>query len=269
MKIPVIGPPLAQVSELTAAPRTLPGGEQNGVSTLEPSDVVHLTSRDITSPWQPESSPVSLQASDTADILSSLGTAFALQGPTLAQPLSRRVGIGVAIALSLVGTVGLSGCSASSLPSQSTSQVRVRPLVSETDPILHTPAAEVTTFDDSLRQTLNDMEVTMRVDGGIGLAAPQVGVSQRLIVVRAGNGLVKMVNPRIVSRSGDVVSTEGCLSLPGRQYTLHRATHVVVEAQDENGHPVTRESKGMEAVVLQHEIDHLDGVTIADRGKPY
>lgn len=266
--IPVGVSPSRGASEALVSAPAAPASAAANASMVEARDMRIAATTDVVSPWVATVPPADPPVAREIDGLSSLGKAFSFEEPAVAQPLSRRVGIGVAVALSLVGAAGLAGCSASTPPSQSTSQGHVLPLVPEADPVLHRRAAEVTAFDASVRDTLIDMARTMHMEGGVGLAAPQVGIAQRLIVVRAGNGLVKMVNPKIVSRSGDVVSTEGCLSLPGRRYTMHRATHVVVEAQDENGQPFTRDSKGLEAVAMQHEIDHLDGVTIADRGKP-
>lgn len=266
MIVPVWVSPSSGLGPAPTRPAMAPG---SGVPPpADGLDVRCESPADVVSPWNASCPASGSSKGAPVDGLSSLGMTLSLDEAPVAQSLSRRVGIGVAVALSLAGAVGLGGCSASTPPSQSTSQGRVLPLVSGTDPVLHTRATEVTTFDDSVRENLANMARTMHMEGGVGLAAPQVGIPQRLIVVRAGNGLVKMVNPKIVSRSGDVVSTEGCLSLPGRRYTMHRATHVVVEAQDENGQPFTRDSKGLEAVAMQHEIDHLDGVTIADRGKP-
>ena len=102
---------------------------------------------------------------------------------------------------------------------------------------------------------------------GVGLAAPQVGISLRLMVVddEKGRGPRALVNPEIVDQGGRVVAEEGCLSIPGIFAPVARAEWVRLEAQDEEGQPVTVETKGLYARVIQHEMDHLDGVLFIDR----
>src|SRR5262249_53089928 len=110
---------------------------------------------------------------------------------------------------------------------------------------------------------------TMYDQVGIGLAAPQVGVSLRLVVVDDGKRATRaLINPVIVERRGSVVAEEGCLSLPGIFADVERSEWVRVEARDSDGQPVSLELRGLHARVIQHEIDHLDGVLFIDRLPP-
>lgn len=139
------------------------------------------------------------------------------------------------------------------------------------DPVLRTPAAAVTRFDETLREEATRMVAVMHEARGVGLAAPQLGKLTRLIVLapaEEGPAYV-LANPRIAWRSdGEEVDNEGCLSIGEVSVPVARALAVRVEAQDLDGAPVTVEADGFEARVLQHEIDHLDGVLILDRTTP-
>lgn len=137
------------------------------------------------------------------------------------------------------------------------------------EPILTQKAAPVEDVDDSVQQLLTDMAETMYVASGIGLAAPQVGRLVRAIVVDAsprveGEKLIKLVNPVITFAEGSSVGEEGCLSLPGFSENVSRAAKIVVEAYNEQGKPVKIETDTFLATVLQHEIDHLDGILFID-----
>ncbi len=136
------------------------------------------------------------------------------------------------------------------------------------DPVLRTRAREVDDVDDELRRELARMGQLMHDAMGIGLAATQVGILRRVLVYRVEHDspVVALVNPRI-EWSGDDLETmdEGCLSLPGVSVEVERPVHVRVSARDELGDPLTIEASGLEARVIQHEIDHLDGVLILDR----
>lgn len=137
------------------------------------------------------------------------------------------------------------------------------------DPVLAQKAEVVETFDDSLRRLLDDMAETMYQAPGVGLAAPQVGVSLRAIVVDAspkveGAQLIKLVNPVITYAEGKSVCEEGCLSVPGFASEVTRAKKICVEGFDEYGKPVEIETDTFLATVLQHEIDHLEGVLFID-----
>jgi peptide deformylase len=136
------------------------------------------------------------------------------------------------------------------------------------DPVLKSRATEVDQFDDALRAQVARMGGIMGDAMGVGLAAPQLGVSQRLLVYRVGQDapLVALANPQLEWSSEDEEpSEEGCLSIPGVQVDVERPVHVRVRAKDEHGDERVVEASGLEARVIQHEIDHLDGVLILDR----
>lgn len=133
------------------------------------------------------------------------------------------------------------------------------------DPVLRQKAKAVAQVDARIRRLLDDMVETMYSARGIGLAAPQVGISQRVIVVDIGDGPIRMVNPKIV-RVGEEEeeATEGCLSIPGIIGEVWRAYDISVRGFDENGKPVKIDAEGLLARVFQHEIDHLDGRLFID-----
>ena len=136
------------------------------------------------------------------------------------------------------------------------------------DPILKSRATEVDRFDDSLRGQVARMAGLMHDAFGLGLAAPQLGISQRLLVYRVGVDapVIALANPELEWSSNDEESMEeGCLSLPGITVDVDRAVHVRVRAQDEHGDQRRVEASGLEARVILHEMDHLDGVLILDR----
>jgi peptide deformylase len=136
------------------------------------------------------------------------------------------------------------------------------------DPVLKSSATPVEHFDDSLRRQVNRMAAIMSDAIGIGLAAPQLGISQRLLVYRIGPDapLVALANPELEWTSGDLEpGEEGCLSIPGVAVDVERPVHVRVRAQDELGERRLVEASGLEARVIQHEMDHLDGVLMLDR----
>ena len=137
------------------------------------------------------------------------------------------------------------------------------------DPILRSSATPVDRFDETLREQVGRMGAIMGDALGVGLAAPQLGVSQRLLVYRVGPEapLVALVNPEVEWTSEDEVETleEGCLSSPGVAVDVERPVHARVRAQDEHGEGRLVEASGLEARVIQHEVDHLDGKLILDR----
>ena len=136
------------------------------------------------------------------------------------------------------------------------------------DPILRTAARPVEQFDESLRHEIERMGILMHDSIGVGLAAPQAGISHRLLVYRVDpdSPIQALVNPEIEWASKDKESMEeGCLSLPAVHVEVDRPIHVRVRAQDAEGEPVLVEASGFEARVIQHEVDHLDGVLILDR----
>ena len=136
------------------------------------------------------------------------------------------------------------------------------------DPVLKSSATPVDRFDDALRSQVSRMGGIMGDAMGVGLAAPQLGVSQRLLVYRVGQDapLIALANPEIEWSSEDEEEAEeGCLSIPGIQIDVERSVHVRVRGKDEHGEERLVEASGLEARVIQHEIDHLDGVLILDR----
>lgn len=140
------------------------------------------------------------------------------------------------------------------------------------DPILKKPAAPVERIDDRLRRLMDDMLETMYAAPGIGLAAPQVGVSQRVAVVDvsdAKNAPLRLVNPRITWQSDLLVAAEeGCLSLPDQYAEVRRPEAVEIAYLDEHGAERTLRAEGLLARCLQHEIDHLDGILFIDHLSP-
>ncbi|ADD66835.1 peptide deformylase [Denitrovibrio acetiphilus DSM 12809] len=142
------------------------------------------------------------------------------------------------------------------------------------DKVLRIKAEPVDSIDESITELLDNMVETMHARSGVGLAAPQVGISKRLIVIDTSAGenegmLLRVINPEIISAEGEQVGEEGCLSIPGEYEPVRRAEKVTVKAMDENGKPYTMEAEGFLARAFQHEIDHLDGVLFIDRLPSY
>jgi peptide deformylase len=139
------------------------------------------------------------------------------------------------------------------------------------DPALRTPALAVTEFDQALRDDVERMAAIMYDARGVGLAAPQIGSLRRLVVIRGGEDepVMALCNPRIAWRSEEEESDfEGCLSIGEVSVEVARAVAVRVEAQDVEGRAVELEHDGYAARVIQHEIDHLDGILMLDRAAP-
>lgn len=144
----------------------------------------------------------------------------------------------------------------------------VKKLVLYPDPRLKTRCADVTVFDAELHTLLDDMAETMIAAVGVGLAAPQIGLTKRIAVVDVSeeqNERIELINPVIVERTGTVSSEEGCLSIPGYRDTIPRSATVLVKAQNRVGDWFEIGGEGLLAMCLQHEIDHLDGVLFVDR----
>ncbi|PWW06212.1 peptide deformylase [Paenibacillus cellulosilyticus] len=142
----------------------------------------------------------------------------------------------------------------------------IRIIVKDPDPVLREVAKEVTKFTPNLHKLLTDMAATMYDAEGVGLAAPQVGISKRVIVVDVGDerGLIEMVNPVITHSEGDQYGPEGCLSIPNLNGDVSRFNRVVVAGQDRNGNPFEVDAVGYLARAFQHEIDHLNGILFTD-----
>ncbi|WP_374353972.1 peptide deformylase [Chitinimonas sp.] len=136
------------------------------------------------------------------------------------------------------------------------------------DERLHTVAKPVEKVDDQLRTLIADMAETMYAAPGIGLAATQVDVHLRLIVIDISEdkkGLQALINPKIVEMDGKTRYEEGCLSVPGIYEEVERAERIVVEALDQHGKPIRLEADGLLAICIQHEIDHLDGKVFVEK----
>jgi peptide deformylase len=144
--------------------------------------------------------------------------------------------------------------------------VAIRFLRTEGDRVLRKQAMVVKRFDTALAKLLDDMAESMYHYEGVGLAAPQVGISKQIIVVDAAeSGLIELVNPEIVGASGEEIDIEGCLSVPHTFGEVSRAAKVTVVGQDRYGQKLEIEAEGLLARALQHEIDHLRGVLFVDR----
>jgi peptide deformylase len=140
----------------------------------------------------------------------------------------------------------------------------VLPIVKYGHPVLHAPAKPVDAVSAEVRQLIDDMVETMYAAPGIGLAATQVGVPLRVIVIdlsvgRHAGQLIQVINPVFVTRDGTQYEDEGCLSVPGYTARVHRDAHVIVDGLDRNGEPVRHDATGLLARAFQHEVDHLDG----------
>lgn len=133
------------------------------------------------------------------------------------------------------------------------------------DPVLRERARDVDTFDQALRRLAEDMLETMYDAPGVGLAAPQVGRSIRLVVFDDGTGPRVLANPALSGFEGEQTGDEGCLSVPGLYFPVKRALRVRAEGLDLDGEPVSVEGEELLARILQHEVDHIDGILFLDR----
>ena len=134
------------------------------------------------------------------------------------------------------------------------------------EPVLREKALPVEEVTPEILNLVKDMAETMYTDSGVGLAAPQVGVSKRIILVDGEeDGLIVLINPKIIQSEGEVVEEEGCLSVPGIYSKVKRSSKVTIKALNENGDPIEITKEGLASRALQHEIDHLDGILFVDR----
>lgn len=133
------------------------------------------------------------------------------------------------------------------------------------DSVLRRKSREVKEMSGDIRKLIDNMAKLMYQNKGLGLAASQVGILKRVIVADVGDGLVSLVNPKILWRQGKDVMLEGCLSIPGINLEIKRSKEVIVEGLTKEGEKVQLGAVGLLARVLQHEIDHLDGILIVDR----
>jgi len=143
------------------------------------------------------------------------------------------------------------------LPAMAIHPLRIFP-----DPVLSMVASVVDTFDDDLEKLVADMTETMYEAPGVGLAAPQIGISKQVFVADVGEGPFVMINPRIVATSGTWEYEEGCLSVPGQYWSITRADYARAEGVGIDGAPIEVEGDELMGRVLQHEIDHLNGVLL-------
>ena len=141
----------------------------------------------------------------------------------------------------------------------------MRKILTDKEPALHKVCKPVEKFDRRLKILLEDMADTMYDANGVGLAAPQVGILRRAVVIDVGDGLVELVNPVIVESDGQQSGPEGCLSIPGRSGVVTRPNHVKVQAQDADGNAIELEAEEFFARAVCHELDHLDGVLYVDK----
>ena len=140
-----------------------------------------------------------------------------------------------------------------------------RNIVKMGDPLLRKISRPVENFDEKLHTLLDDMVETLHAVGGLGLAAPQVGVLKRVCIVEYDDKLYELVNPMLVKSSGKCVDNEGCLSVVGFRGLVERPEKIVVEYFDRNGVKQTQRAEGYFARVFLHEMDHLDGILFADK----
>jgi peptide deformylase len=149
----------------------------------------------------------------------------------------------------------------------------IRPILRYPAPVLHQKAVEVPGVTPAVVTLIDDLVQTMHGASGVGLAAPQIGLSERVFVIdlsvgRTPGDLIALVNPTFVRRDGMQLEEEGCLSVPGFHATVARPLHAVIRGLDRNGQERTIEAHGLLARALQHEMDHLDGILFIDRLKP-
>lgn len=141
----------------------------------------------------------------------------------------------------------------------------LRNIVLEGDPILYKKCRKVEKFDESLSALIDDMLETMKNSNGVGLAAPQIGILKRVVVINVGDGNIELVNPTIIAFSGEQREGEGCLSCPGQYGVTLRPKFVKVKAQDRFGNEVVYQGQMLKARAFCHEIDHLDGILFKSR----
>lgn len=144
-----------------------------------------------------------------------------------------------------------------------------RRIITDKDPTLRQISRPVERVTPRIKQLLDDMLETMRAADGVGLAAPQVGILRRAVIVdiRDDHGTIELINPEIISAEGSQTGDEGCLSAPGEWGRVERPATVTVKAQDRNGNEFTMTGSGLLARAFCHEIDHLDGILFTDRIK--
>jgi peptide deformylase len=141
----------------------------------------------------------------------------------------------------------------------------LRNILTAENPTLKRVCRPVTSFDDRLATLLDDMKETLAKANGVGLAAPQVGIVRRAVIVDVGDQMIELVNPKILESAGEQDGLEGCLSVPGEYGLVKRPMHVKVRAQDRNGRFFEVEGEGLTARCFCHEIDHLEGIIFTSK----
>ena len=136
----------------------------------------------------------------------------------------------------------------------------IRKILTDKDPALHKVCKSVEAFDRKLHKLLDDMADTLEEAQGVGLAAPQVGILRRVVIVDTDDGILELINPTMLETSGEQVGAEGCLSVPGKYGLVKRPYYAKVRAQDRNGEWFEAEAEELIARCFCHELDHLDGV---------
>ena len=145
----------------------------------------------------------------------------------------------------------------------------LRKIMTEDEAPLNKPCRLVTSFDERLHILIDDMRETLIDSEGVGLAAPQVGVLRRVVVVLDGDNMLEMVNPEIILQEGEQDGLEGCLSFPDVWGLVKRPNHVIVRAQDRDGNPYEAEGWGLTARAFCHELDHLEGHVFTEKVYQY
>ena len=140
----------------------------------------------------------------------------------------------------------------------------LRKILTDKDPSLHKVCRPVEKFDGRLHKLLDDMVETMQDAHGVGLAAPQIGILRRVVVVDTGDGVLELVNPTLLETSGEELGPEGCLSVPGKYGLVKRPYYAKVRAQDRNGEWYEAEGEEIIARCFCHELDHLDGIVYTE-----
>lgn len=136
----------------------------------------------------------------------------------------------------------------------------LRKILTDAEPALHKTCKQVTNFDQRLHTLLDDMRDTLIESGGVGLAAPQVGILRRVVLVDTGEEILELINPTLVEVDGEQEGPEGCLSVPGKYGLVKRPYYAKVSAQDRNGNWYEAEGEELIARCFCHELDHLDGI---------
>ncbi len=140
----------------------------------------------------------------------------------------------------------------------------LRKILTDKEPSLHKVCREVVNFDGKLHKLLEDMQETLVESGGVGLAAPQVGILRRVVLVDVGDEIIELINPTLLETDGEQIGPEGCLSIPGKYGLVKRPMYAKVRAQDRYGDWFEAEGEELIARCFCHELDHLDGIVYTE-----